>query len=279
MRISSVCRPSRYSHAVRGQRDALLEGHPHALPVPLRHGTAHREFQRVDGVGVDGVVAGARDAALLVPLADRRAGAVAVEADRVRVDVGVDALGPAAAARAAASTALPVRPTVRPAVVRSCMRLARRSTPQPGRRGGLAGAQHVAVALGVGAQARGCQPDVAVHQVARLDRRAVGDGGQQGAALGSSGAGRPAAGRPLGWNHGSTPRSWKRCRIHQATSSAVVVPTSMTAGEKASSMTSWASRLSACSAADLLRQPGLQPADRQVLGRHQPVGARGRAPR
>ena len=108
--------------AVGGQGDALLQRHPHALAAPLGHRPAHGELQRVDGVGVHGVVAGPADAALLVPLADRRPGAVAVDADRVGVDVGVDALrGGRRAGRR--STSLPVRPGPSSAVVRSCMRL------------------------------------------------------------------------------------------------------------------------------------------------------------
>src|SRR3954453_23569889 len=65
-----------------GQCDALLECHAHAMTAPLRHRVAHGQLEGVDGVELDGVVAGPWDAALLVPQADRRTGAVAVEADR-----------------------------------------------------------------------------------------------------------------------------------------------------------------------------------------------------
>jgi hypothetical protein len=82
------------------------------------------------------------------------------------------------------------------------------------------------------------------------------------AATGTS-KGRPAAARPAGaarrpparctsttgWNHGSTPRSARRWRSHQATSVAVETPAVRTAGEKASSTTSRTRRLRPSSAA------------------------------
>jgi hypothetical protein len=55
--------------------------------------------------------------------------------------------------------------------------------------------------------------------------------------------------RTVGWNQPSTPRSAKRCLIHQATSRAVVRPTVRTAGDQASSTTSCTSWFIARSAA------------------------------
>src|SRR3712207_7552592 len=51
----------------------------------------------------------------------------------------------------------------------------------------------------------------------------------------SSGATPARCTSTTGWNHGSTPRSARRWRSHQATSAAVETPAVRTAGAKASS--------------------------------------------
>ena len=217
--MSSVWRPSRYSTPSGGQSDALLQGHPHALPAPLRHRHAHGELQRVDGVGVDGVVAGARGRRPARPTGrspGRRRGRGSRPGGsrrRRRCPAG------RAAARAAASTSLPVRPTVSAAVVRSCIRLPVRSAARsPAGAHGLAGS-------GARSRCAGCrsvrpeagQPDVAVHQVAGLDHRVVATAGSSAPLPWTSGTparcSRPSAGttaRPRG--RGSAAGSTRRRR-------------------------------------------------------------------
>ena len=188
--------------AVGGQRDALLQRHPHALPAPLRHRPAHREFERVDGVGVDGVVAGPRHAVLRVPLADRRAGAVAVER-RPGGSRRRRRCPPRPRPRAAAaSTSLPVRPDGerrRRQVLHAVAGAQRRAQPVGRRR--LAGAQHVAVALGVGLQARGwpARRRSARGRRARSPRR-------RGRRAAACRAPRPAAPRPAAGHRRLEPR-------------------------------------------------------------------------
>ena len=233
MRISSVCRPSRYSTPSAGQRDALLQRHPHQLTAPLGHRHPHAQLQRPDGVGVHRGSRPRRGRRPAGPTcrspAPRRGRARRPGGSRRRRRCP----RPPRRARAAASTSSPVRPGRSAAVVRSCIRLPdRQRGDQAGRRRRLAGPQHVAVALGVGASGPGVrQPDVAVHQVAGLDHRVVRDAGQHRAALVDQRGRRRAAGRRSAGTTASTPRSAKRWRIHQATSSAVVCPTVMTAGE------------------------------------------------
>ena len=70
----------------------LLEGDLDVLAAPFGDGVDDVELDGEDGVGVERVVAVARDAALLVPQADRRPGGMAVDAEGMRVDARPQAL-------------------------------------------------------------------------------------------------------------------------------------------------------------------------------------------
>src|SRR5678815_2471361 len=76
-------RPPR--HAIGPEHHVLFLRRAHELSVPLRHGQRGLQLDREPGVGYHAMIAAARDAVLPVPEPDERSGAVAVQADGVRV--------------------------------------------------------------------------------------------------------------------------------------------------------------------------------------------------
>jgi hypothetical protein len=218
-----------------------------------------------------GVVAGPEDAVLRVPPADRRAGAVAVEPHRVGVDVRIDPLD--GRRRAGRGEHLVARSAHGERCRRQILHAVAgaQGRAEPVRRRGLAVAQDVAVALGVGPEAEAGQADVAVHEVAGLDDGVVRDGGQQGAALldeGHSG--------PLQHHGGLEPRL-----DPEVVEALPEPPGDVQRRRRPGAENGGGVRLvdhlvhepvEGVQRPDLLRQPGLEPSDGELLGRHQPVG-------
>ena len=90
--------------------DVLFLRHAHRLAAPLGDRRRRLQLDREPHARDDLRVAAAGHAVLVVPQADQRTGAVAVQADRVRVDRAVDVLAPSCARARRPRISLPVRP-------------------------------------------------------------------------------------------------------------------------------------------------------------------------
>ena len=162
--------------AVGVDDDVFFLRHPHRLAVPLGHRRRRLQLDREPHARDDLGVAASGHAVLIVPESDQRAGAVAVQADRMRVDGAVDALATSSARATSPGSRCRCGPGWISSSTMSCSALALASARfSPAGRVGLARQQHVGVVLRVGVQPGHGDADVAVQQVAALDDRIVAE--------------------------------------------------------------------------------------------------------